>query len=67
MKEHDLVSRGGTIVDGTGIPRYRTDLAVKDGRVAMISDNIAAGGAKEIDTGAPCMCCSSRSRLAAPG
>ena len=40
MPEFDLVIRGGTIVDGTGIPRYRADLAIKDGRVAMISGRI---------------------------
>ena len=49
MSEYDLVIRGGTIVDGTGVPRYRADLAVKDGRVAKISGRISAGGAKEID------------------
>jgi len=47
MPEYDLVIRGGTIVDGTGIPRYRADLAVKHGRVAMISGKIRAGGAQE--------------------
>ena len=49
MGEYDLVIRGGTIVEGTGIPRYRADLAVKDGRIAMISGKIKAGGAKELD------------------
>ena len=49
MNEFDVVIRGGTIVDGTGIPRYRGDLAVKDGRVARISGRIPAGAAKEID------------------
>ena len=49
MAEHDLVIRGGTIVDGTGVPRFKGDLAVKDGRVAKISGRIPAGGAKEID------------------
>ena len=49
MAEFDLVIRGGTIVEGTGIPRYRGDLAVKDGRVAMISGRIDAAGAKELD------------------
>ena len=49
MAEYDLVIRGGTIVDGTGIPRFRADLAIKDGRVAKISGKISAGGAKEID------------------
>ena len=49
MPEFDLVIRGGTIIDGTGVPRYRADLGVKDGRVAMISGNISAAGSKEID------------------
>ena len=49
MAEYDVVIRGGTIVDGTGIPPFRADLAIKDGRVAMISGRIKAGGAREID------------------
>ena len=49
MKEFDVVIRGGTIVDGTGIPRYRGDLAIRDGRVARISGRIPSGAAKEID------------------
>ena len=49
MAEYDLVIRGGTIVEGTGIPRYRGDLAVKNGRIAKISGNIKAAGAKEVD------------------
>ena len=49
MREYDLVIRGGTIVDGTGVPRYRADLAVKNGRVAAISGRIPSGSAQEID------------------
>ncbi len=49
MAEFDLVIRGGTIVDGTGIPQHKADLAVKDGRVSKISGNIKSGAAKEID------------------
>ena len=49
MAEYDLVIKGGTIVDGTGVPRFRADLGVKNGRVAMISGRINAGAAKEID------------------
>jgi len=49
MPEYDLVIRGGTLVDGTGIARYRADLAVKDGRVAMISGRVRPGAAKELD------------------
>ena len=46
MREYDLVIRGGTVIDGTGVPRRRADVAVKDGRVAMISGNIPAGAAE---------------------
>lgn len=49
MSEYDVVIRGGTIVDGTGIPRYQGDLAIKNGRIAMISGRIKARGAKELD------------------
>src|SRR2546427_6208996 len=49
MAAYDVVIRGGTIVDGTGIPKYRADLAIKDGRVALISGRIKTGGAKELD------------------
>ena len=40
MAEYDLIIRNGTIVDGTGIPRYKADLAVKDGRIAKISGKL---------------------------
>ena len=49
MSEYDMVIRGGTIVDGTGIPRYKADLAIKNGRVAKISGSINPAGAREID------------------
>ncbi len=49
MPEFDLVIRGGTVVDGTGLPRVRADLGIKNGRVAMISGRINAAGAKELD------------------
>jgi N-acyl-D-amino-acid deacylase len=33
---YDLVIRNGYIVDGTGLPRYRADLAIQSGRIACI-------------------------------
>mgnify|MGYP001502154791 CR=1 FL=1 len=47
MAEYDLVIRGGSIVDGTAIPRLRADLGVKNGRIAKFSGRINGGGVKE--------------------
>ncbi len=33
---HDLLIRGGSIVDGTGLPAFTADIAVSDGRIAAI-------------------------------
>jgi N-acyl-D-aspartate/D-glutamate deacylase len=45
---HDIVIRGGMIVDGTGAEPFAGDIAVKDGRIAEIG-TVASGGAEEID------------------
>src|SRR5687768_6819393 len=36
----DLVIKGGKVVDGTGKPGYEADVAVSDGRVTDIGDNL---------------------------
>ena len=51
MAEYDVVIRGGTVVEATGVPRYKADVAVKDRRIAKISGRIRAGGASELDAG----------------
>ena len=33
---YDLVIKNGWVVDGSGLPRYRADVGVKDGRIATI-------------------------------
>jgi N-acyl-D-amino-acid deacylase len=33
---YDLIVRNGTIVDGSGLPRYRADVAIAQGRIAAI-------------------------------
>src|SRR5262249_45281582 len=45
---YDLVIRGGTIVDGTGLPGYVADVGVRDGRIAKIG-RISAGARRVLD------------------
>ena len=45
---HDLVIRGGTVVDGTGAPRFVADIAVDKGAITAIG-TISAAGREEID------------------
>jgi N-acyl-D-amino-acid deacylase len=44
----DLVIRNGTVIDGSGRPRYRADVGVRGGRIASIG-RIRDKGAEEID------------------
>ena len=34
--DYDLIVRGGFVVDGTGLPRRRIDVGVREGRVATL-------------------------------
>jgi N-acyl-D-amino-acid deacylase len=45
---HDLVIRGGTVVDGTGEPRFIADVAI-DGGVITAIGHISTQGREEID------------------
>ena len=36
MAEFDVVIRGGMVVDGTRLPRYRADVGIKDGKIAKL-------------------------------
>jgi N-acyl-D-aspartate/D-glutamate deacylase len=47
--DHDLIIRGGTVVDGTGAPGYRADLAIDNGRITRIGDLADASAARVID------------------
>jgi N-acyl-D-amino-acid deacylase len=45
----DLVIRGGTVVDGTGSPGVRADVAITDGRVSAIGTGL--DGERTLDAG----------------
>ena len=50
MPAFDLIIRNGTIVDGTGAPRFAGDVAVKDGLIAAVG-TVSGDAAQEIDAG----------------
>jgi len=54
---YDLVIRGGTVIDGSGLPRYRADVGIQGDRIARIG-TIHARGREELDA---------RDRVVAPG
>ena len=45
---HDMVIRGGTIVDGTGAPAFTGDIAIDGGRITAVG-TVNARGREEID------------------
>ncbi len=45
---HDLVIRGGSVVDGTGVPGRTADVAIDGDRIVEVG-NVAAPGRREID------------------
>ena len=33
---YDLVIRNGSVIDGSGMPAYRADVAIQDGRIVQV-------------------------------
>lgn len=46
---HDLIIRNGTVVDGTGAPGQRADVAIDGDRISAIGNLAAATAVREID------------------
>jgi N-acyl-D-amino-acid deacylase len=56
--DYDLIVRNGYVVDGTGLPRRRIDVGVKDGRITRLVRLDGASAREEIDAAG---------RIVAPG
>ena len=48
MTQHDLVLRNGTVIDGTGRPRFVADIAIDDGVLTAIGE-VSGRGRTELD------------------
>ena len=48
MAEHDLIIRGGSVIDGTGSPARTADVAIRDGIVTEVGQ-VDGTAAQEID------------------
>jgi N-acyl-D-aspartate/D-glutamate deacylase len=49
MPELDLLVRGGTVVDGSGLPAFTADVGVRDGRVAAVGRLHETSATRSID------------------
>ena len=48
MATFDLLLKGGTVIDGTGAPRFQADIAVRDGKIVEIG-SISGEAAETVD------------------
>ena len=48
MAQHDIVIRGGTVVDGTGAPARTADVAISDGVIVEVG-HVAGDATRTID------------------
>jgi N-acyl-D-amino-acid deacylase len=47
--DYDLIIRGGTVYDGSGLPPVQADVAIASGRIVAIGDLAGASTEKELD------------------
>ena len=48
MAKFDVLIRGGTVVDGTRVPKFKADLGIKDGRVAQVGGRMDPADADQV-------------------
>jgi N-acyl-D-amino-acid deacylase len=51
MSDYDTLIRGGTVIDGTMVPRFRADIGIRNGRIAKIGTRRGATADRIIDAG----------------
>ena len=53
---YDLIIRGGTVIDGSGEPGFRADVAVTDGRIAAVGHLAEAEAVETVDAADRIVC-----------
>lgn len=49
MAQFDTILKGGTVVDGTRVPRYKADIGIKNGKIAKIGRLNSSDATKVVD------------------
>jgi N-acyl-D-aspartate/D-glutamate deacylase len=49
MPDYDLIIRNGTVIDGSGAPARKADVAVRGGRIAAVTENLPGTATEERD------------------